>query len=81
MAFVDNDPRDWLRATLVRPWRRKSAVLAEHGDERPTRRLLAYVAYAPAATRVVDERLLTQRLTGELVFGEGDEALSDFAAD
>ena len=81
MAFVDNDPRDWLRATLVRPRRRKSAVLAEHGDEPPTRRLLPVVAYAGADARVVDERLLTNRLTGELVFREGDEALGDFPAD
>ena len=67
--------------TLVRPSRRKSAVLAEHGDERPTRRLLPYVVYAGAAARVVDERLLSHRLSGELVFREGDEALGDFAAD
>ena len=81
MAFVDNDPRDLLRAPLVRPWRRKSAVLAEHGDKPPTGRLLPYVAYAAAAARVVDAPLLTQWLTGELVFGERDEALGDFAAD
>ena len=61
--------------------RRKSALLAEGGPNVPTGRLLPYVAYAPSATRVVDERLLPHRLTSELVFGEGDEALGDFPAD
>ena len=59
----------------------KSALLAVDVPRGPTGRLLPVVAYAGADARVVDERLLTNRLTGELVFREGDEALGDFPAD
>ena len=58
----------------------KSALLAVDVPRGPTGRLLPVVAHAEVVARVVDERLLTDRLTGELLFSECDQALRDFPA-